>query len=141
MSKSKDMTTISIPAIGGFWKEQGGIYAGIIGGTGGQDYHLIHATAEHEIFDANNEKATTAARASINGFTDWSLPDRREAHLLGINSSDSFDLDDYYRTSTPYTNSGDCTWIHDFRDGNQGCGHESYECRARAVRRVPIIKE
>lgn len=132
--------TLVAPRIGALWLEQGGIYAGIVGGEKGQpDYHLIHAASEHEIFDTNWNDAIEAAKANINGFADWSLPDRREARLLSINSPDSFDKDDWYWTSTQHADDSDSAWNQYFTYGTQNYDHKSYEARARAVRRVSII--
>jgi hypothetical protein len=137
---SPQKMTLIAPRIGALWPEQGGIYAGIVGGEKGQpDYHLIHAASEHEIFDTNWNDAIEAAKASINGFSDWSLPDRREARLLSINSPDSFDKDDWYWTSTQHAGDSDYAWNQDFSHGGQDLIHKSCEARARAVRRVSII--
>lgn len=128
---------IAVPRIGSFWPEQGGIYAGIVAGEDGQpDYHLIHASSEHEIFDANSYKAIEAAQIPINGFSDWHLPTRRDARLLAINCRDSFDLGDWYWTSTQYAHFARCAWMQHFLNGSQSGRRTSDEGRARAVRRV-----
>lgn len=130
------------PQIGAMWPEQGGIYAGIVGGRNGRsDYYLIHAEEEHEIFDATWNDAVKSAKAEINSFADWSLPDRREARLLEINSPDSFDKDDWYWTSAQNPLSQNFAWMQSFNSGFQGVNIKSYEYRARAVRRVPIVKD
>ena len=119
----------------------GGIYAGIIGGTDNQpDYALIHATVDFELFDVKWAEAITRAQEPINGLTDWSLPDRREARLLTINTPDSFDVHEWYWTSSQDAGSTDYAWVQDFDDGSQYCGHKSNEYRARAVRRLLIIQ-
>ena len=135
------LTTTAIPRIGTFWVEQGGVYAGIVAGENGEpDHHLIHAAAEHEIFDADWETAIEKAQTPINGFNDWSLPDRREARLLAINCRDSFDLDDWYWTATQYAYDVAYAWVQNFTNGDQDGYHESNLYRARAVRRLSIIQ-
>ena len=127
------------PRIGERWNGQGGVYVGIIGGeNGAPDYHLIRATDEHEIVGANWQAAGEQAKKSIEGFTDWSLPDRREARLIYINASAGFDKDAWYWTSTQDAADGSYAWLQYFINGNQDDGHKTYEGRARAVRRILI---
>ncbi|GGX01663.1 Lcl C-terminal domain-containing protein [Undibacterium macrobrachii] len=119
----------------------GGIYAGIIGGTDKQpDYALIHATVDFELFDMNWQDAITRAQEPINNLTDWSLPNRREARLLSINTRDSFDVGDWYWTNEQHANSSDYAWMQSFDYGGQDYLPKSYEGRARAVRRLLIIQ-
>ena len=141
MTKQNIDLTISIaPSIGSFWPEQGGIYAGVVAGKNSEpDYYLIHATSDFELTDINWTNAIEAAKKEINGFNDWSLPDRREAPLLFINSQDSFDTDECYWTSEQGAHYPDCAWMQVFNHGNQGSDLKSYEYRARAVRRLLII--
>jgi hypothetical protein len=147
MMKRRDYETYLIVkastplSLGQPWPEQGGIYAGTIRGENGQpDYHLIHATADHELTKIKWQAAIDAAKKSINGFDDWSLPDRREARLLTINSPDSFDKDGWYWTSTQYADFPGYAWMQYFNHGNQDHYRKSLEYRARAVRRVLIIQ-
>ncbi|BBB65884.1 hypothetical protein UNDYM_1631 [Undibacterium sp. YM2] len=131
--------TINAPKIGTAW--QGGIYAGVVAGQDGQpDYHLIHAPAEFEIKDANWQTAIEKAQAPVNGFTDWSLPDRREARLLHTNTPAGFDTDGWYWTSTQLAGYPSYAWMQSFNGGDQGYYHKSDEDRARAVRRLLIIQ-
>ncbi len=130
---------LRIPDIGEFWR--GGVYAGIIGGIDGKpDYHLIHAPMENELIDQTWDKAVDSATAPINGFIDWSLPDRRESRLLAINTPDGFSQDHWYWTATQGSGSTDVAWLQDFLDGDQDHDRKSYEGRARAVRRDLIIQ-
>ncbi len=129
------------PRIGYEWIGQGGIYAGIVGGENGEpDYHLIHATIDHEIDDTTWDLALIAAKAPLNGFDDWSLPDRREPRLLSINSADSFDTDCWYWTATQCASNTDYAWVQHFYGGYQSISRKSNEYRARAVRRILIIQ-
>ena len=130
-------TVLAAPRIGAMWPEQGGIYAGILRGENHEpDYHLIHAEQEHEIVKANWKAAVESAKTALNGFADWSLPNRREARLLAINSPDNFDKDDWHWTSRQDADNPVYAWLQDFEDYL----HKSYECRARSVRRISIIK-
>jgi hypothetical protein len=129
------------PRLGTIWVGEGGVYAGIVRGQdGAPDYHLIHATDEHELTSVNWRQATDKASARIEGFIDWSLPDRREVRLLYINSPDSFDTDGWYWTSTQHAADPDYAWVQDFSFGYQGDDRKSSEYRARAVRRILIIE-
>lgn len=131
--------TNTIPKIGSTFA--GGIFAGIVAGKDGQpDYYLIHATVDFEIDNTNWLGAIEAAKAPINGFNDWSLPDRYEARLLAINTPDSFDTSEWYWTSTQNADDDGYAWVQYFDDGGQGYDHKSGEFRARAVRRLLIIE-
>jgi hypothetical protein len=55
------------------------------------------------------------ATAPINGFSDWSLPDCREARLLAINTPDGFDEGDWYWTFEQYAGYADYAWFQDCR--------------------------
>lgn len=132
-------TTLALPKIGTAYN--GGIYAGIIAGKdGAPDYHLIHATVDFEIDATNWQGAIEAAKTPIDGFNDWSLPDRHEARLLAINTRHGFVTNDWYWTSTQVADHPDYAWVQYFDDGVQSTSHKSYECRARAVRRELIIQ-
>ncbi len=131
--------TNTIPKIGSTFA--GGIFAGIIAGKNGQpDYYLIHATVDFEIDNTNWQGAIEAAKAPINGFNDWSLPDRYEARLLTINTPDSFDTSEWYWTATQDADNDGYAWMQYFDNGYQGYNHKSNEYRARAVRRLLIIE-
>ena len=138
---NKPTAKLITPSIGAFWPEQGGIYAGVIGGkNGAPDHHLIHASSDFELVDLNWSDAIEAAKKEINGFNDWSLPDQREARLLFINTQDSFDTDEWYWTSAQDAHNDSYAWMQVFDGGSQDYNRKSYEYRARAVRRLLIIK-
>ena len=131
--------TAPAPRIGTNWA--GGIYAGVIAGQNGQpDYHLIHAPVEAEMEGTNWADAMKQATLPINGFVDWSLPNRREARLLAINTPAGFDTDGWYWTSELHAGDPSYAWMQGFDDGGQSYGRKSYEYRARAVRRLLIIQ-
>lgn len=44
----------------------------------------------------------------------------------------------WYWSSTQHAGDPDCAWVQGFSDGDQYYGHESNQCRARAVRRLAI---
>jgi len=139
MNTAAQNKSIQIPKIGSTFG--GGIFAGIVGGENGQpDYYLVHATVDFEIADTNWQGAIEAAKAPINGFEDWSLPDRREARMLAINTPDSFDVNTWYWTSTQGAVNDAYAWVQDFGLGGQLCRHKSCKYRARAVRRLSIIE-
>ncbi|WP_025917702.1 DUF1566 domain-containing protein [Herminiimonas sp. CN] len=129
------------PRIGAVWPDQGGIYAGIMRGeNGAPDYHLIHAIAAHELTNVNWKDACAGSSVPDEGHADWSLPDRREARLLFINTPDGFDADDWYWTSPQDAADDSYAWVQHFLSGDQFGTLKSNEYRARAVRRVLIIE-
>ena len=135
------LVNLNLPPLATFCPEYGGFYAGIIRGENGEpSYHLFHAPALQEIAATKWQNAVEKASASLNGFSDWSLPDRREARLLAINSPDSFDKDGRYWTSTQHAFSPDYAWIQDFSGGFQSINRKSVGCCARPVRRILIIE-
>jgi Protein of unknown function (DUF1566) len=130
---------MKLPKIGTAF--EGGIYAGIVAGKdGAPDYHLIHALRKYEIMNVNWQSAIESAQTPINGYNDWSLPDRREARLLAINTPDGFDKDDWYWTSTQHERHDYYAWMQLFYDGYQNDDLKSGKYRARAVRRLLIIE-
>ncbi len=130
---------ITPPRIGASWA--GGIYAGVIAGLDGQpDYYLIHAPAEAEMANVNWADAMKQATLPCNGFVDWSLPDRREARLLAINTPDGFNKGGWYWTSAPNASYPDYAWLQGFNGGDQSVSLKSSTYRARAVRRLLIIQ-
>jgi hypothetical protein len=135
------LVNLNLPPLATFCPEYGGFYAGIIRGENGEpSYHLFHAPALQEIAATNWQNAVEKASASLNGFSDWSLPNRRESRLLAINSADSFEEDKDYWTSTQLAGYPDCAWIHGFSDGSQLLNRKSDKYRARPVRRILIIE-
>jgi len=128
------------PSIGAEW--QGGIYAGILGGVDGQpDQHIIKAPIKIELEGLTWQQAIEAGEAAnINGFFDWSLPDRRESRLIAINAPDGFSLYDHYWTSTQGTHDTDFAWLQDFNNGGQDYNHKLTKYRAFFVRRILIIQ-
>jgi len=106
-------------------------YAGIIiGKNGDQDYHLILLPGEIE-------------RATWNKAMDWAksgigqLPTRREQSLLFANLREHFKAA-WYWSSEQLASAAGFAWLQYFGHGYQDYDHKSYECRARAVRRLPI---
>ena len=113
--------------------QEGEIYAGLILGKNGErDYHLVLLAAKPDK-DLNWQAAMVWAK-SVGGY----VPDRREARLLFINSSDSFDEDTWYWTSTTHADYSDFAWMQHFSDGDQTSYRKSNEYSARAVRRIYI---
>ena len=109
------------------------IYAGLILGKNGErDYHLVLLAAKPN--KKLNWQAALDWAKSVGGY----VPDRREARLLFINSSDSFDEDTWYWTSTARVDSSAYAWVEGFSGGGRNLSHKSYEYSVRAVRRIYI---
>jgi hypothetical protein len=86
---------------------------------------------------AGSKLAATIRALRIGGFDDWYLPSRLESMLLFGELQCEFQRD-WYWTSTQYAGNDEYAWFQHFYDGHQYGSHKGDECRARAVRRVPI---
>lgn len=155
----------SIPRIGEYWPEEGGIYAGIMRGESGKpDYYLIAPNDAHiesiawggqgkeepgavSLFDGRANTAALcaskhkhpaaewAAALTIEGHSDLYLPALRELRVLWANVPELFEAA-WYWTSTQC--SSFTAWYQRFGYGYQGNDDEGYMYRARAVRRREI---
>jgi hypothetical protein len=157
------------PAVGEYWKQAGGIYAGIVRGEkGATDHHLIVAAGpdgfsreitfggrgqsiEGAVSDLDGYANTLALASSahdhpaaewassltIEGHDDWYLAARRELRLCWVNVPELFE-DGWYWSSTQF--SADSAWCQTFGGGGQGINDKDYKLRARAVRRLSVIR-
>lgn len=126
------------PRIGEYWRGQGGIYAGVARGENGQpDYHLILAMNESQQ-DFTWEAAKAHAQTIVvEGFRDFTLPNRFESALLYANLRDKFNSDHWHWSSTLH--SAGRAFGHVFSRGLQSYGHSvSFEASARFVRRLVL---
>jgi len=123
--------TISIPAAQ-ITLVDGELYAGLIlneDGTPG--HHLVLLPGDHEDTEWN---AAVEWAKSING----ELPTRREQSLLFANCKQHFE-EDWYWSGELYASDASFAWCQYFSYGYQSYGVPiNYQCRARAVRRLPI---
>lgn len=155
------LRTLSVPAIGTHWVEQGGIFLGILRAPEG-DCALILCTDERGRFEdrtwgeygkkvegadsyfdgrANTQAMAAAdcplakdiAALDIAGFTDWYLPAQGELQIARANASEHFDKGDWHWTSTQY--SPRSAWVQDFEYGYSDICYKDDELRAVAVRR------
>ena len=107
----------------------GGIYAGISRGVdGAPDQHLVLLPGDADDVDW---EAACAFAASVSG----ELPRRAEQALLYANLKDQFQSRWYWSSEQAGPS---YAWGQGFDDGFQYGGDRSYECRARAVHRLPI---
>lgn len=144
------------PAIGEYWKGQGGIYAGDFRAGDGSVYGLIVAS-EQDIGRAdwgpNGERdlsdwdgldntrrlgsecpaAKLAAGYTRDEHSDFYLPARRELQLGAANLHDIFGRESWYWTSTPYSN--DYAKAFDFEYGDCRNYNRRNELRVRPFRR------
>lgn len=126
---------LAVPALGAEWKEQGGVYAGVVRGeNGAPDYHLI--VGPEAPAPAKWKAAVEWAQSLVvDGFKDFALPDRREQRFLFVNTKDLFEPDWYW---SGHAELARLAWCQDFDDGNQYYNDQDFKLRARAVRRLPI---
>jgi len=111
--------------------QKGEHYAGLILGDNGAPTHHLVLLPEQATSISWDNAVTWAAKAG------GELPTRREQSLLYANLKGQFDPN-YYWSIEQYAASPSDAWGQDFGNGGQGLNHESYEGRARAVRRVAI---
>jgi hypothetical protein len=117
---------IQLPALA-----EGETYVGaIISADGTHHHHIILLPGDH---DDCNWKAAMAWAASLGG----DLPNRIEQSLMFATLKDQFQKD-WYWSGELYASDASFAWCQSFSYGTQGNGHVSDQCRARAVRRLPI---
>ena len=124
------MQTIPKPPIA-----EGEIYAGLIGNSNGEAYHLI-------LLPGDNDGATWQTQMDWAKSIGGDLPDRVEQALLFKHFKGEFQ-DRAYWSNTPCEPDDDeeessWVWCQYFGSGTQYYDHKYYEFRARAVRRLPI---
>lgn len=152
------------PAVGEYWANQGGIYAGITT-NGERQWHLVLAidpaskikapwgkfpneiSGEFSDSDGNhnclliskaepdNKIISHLTQLNIDGHTDFYLPSKNELKQLYKNIPEQFEKI-WHWTSTQY--SALHAWGQDFGDGFQGVSLKDIELAVRAVRRLPI---
>ncbi len=131
----------TIPRIGELWREQGGIYAGVMRGRdGGPDYHLLVGDAVNQLELVAWDKAMAAAkdmRCEVYGHKDYTLPYRAEQSLLLANVPELFDKE-WYWSCEQHAATAVSAWSQNFGDGNQDDWHKGSSNRARAVRRLNL---
>ena len=167
MATTAQLHTLTLPRVGAYWPEQGGIYAGLIRGTDGQpDQHLIIATDLRAEFadvvwgergvdvpgaasqldglantlamaEAGNEAARQILTLVIDGRSGFYIPSIRELSLARANAPEAFQRG-WYWSSTQY--SAHYAWSQNFDDGFQYTTGKRTALRARAVRRFSVIQ-
>ncbi|MCA3235957.1 MAG: DUF1566 domain-containing protein, partial [Cupriavidus sp.] len=108
---------------------EGEIYIGAIGDKNGDFHHVI-------LLPGDNGDATWQAQMDWAKSIGGDLPNRVEQAMLWANFRDQFQKDWYWSNEVHHRESG-WAWCQNFDGGCQGCLHQSYELRARAVRRLP----
>lgn len=110
-------------------------YAGLVIGKDGEPSYplvLLPGQADDITWDKAMEWAVKQGGEYV-----ASLPTRREMSLLFANLKEEFEERAYWSCEVQESESG-CAWSQGFHRGTQNDIHESYEFRARAVRRLPI---
>ncbi len=120
------------PAIGEYWRGQGGVYAGQVREDDGTCYHVILADAKPVGCPKWAAALKWAKTVNVDGRSDFELPTRRASALLYANLSHMFEKA-WHWTSTEYSES--FAWISLFSSGYQYSGHKDFDTCARAVRR------
>ena len=124
------------PAIGRWWPEQGGIYAGVACGTeGAPDHHLVLGQPRVEGQLGWHAAMAWARSIVMRGFADWQLPSAAESALLFASLRECFDRGWHWTSDTPLIDG--MAFAQDFSDGYQARHCKTANFRTRAVRRVP----
>ena len=110
---------------------EGETYIGAIGDKNGEVYHVILLPGDKDC--TTWKKAMNWAKKA-----GGDLPSRIEQSMLWANHRDLFKKDWYWSNETHHNNDA-YAWCQGFAGGTQDhTRKDSYNCRARAVRRLPI---
>jgi hypothetical protein len=110
----------------------GEVYAGILlGENGAPDHHLLLLPSR------DNKKFTWQQAMDAAQAAGGALPTRREQSLLFANAKAEFQPT-WYWSCEQHASEPSYAWTQLFSNGLQYSLHQSYEGRARAVRRLPI---
>lgn len=136
--KPTAMAAISFPVkLGHAWPGQGGVFVGTVRGQdGAPDYHLI-VGPEMDGEGAWKKCVAWAKKLIVEGFNDFTLPDRREMRFLVCQGEGLF-KPEWYWTSTQGPDDSSYAYIQYFGYGHQNWLRKSNRYRARAVRRINI---
>lgn len=158
---------IGVPAIGDYWPDEGGLYAGIMPDyVGNRPYHLIvsvdeavgvawggYSRAEETARSEGDGEANTRVLArcphthpavrwamlySKDGHDDFHLPARRELDVAMTMMPERFTASDWYWSSTD--NSPERAWGRTLNVPSLTDMYKAFEGRARAVRRIFVSK-
>lgn len=127
--QAPETTTLELAAVINIELQPGEHYAGAVLADDGRPLHhliLLPGQAEGVTWDA-----AKAWAAKVGG----ELPTRREQSLLFANRKGKF-KSAWYWSSEAYERDGSYAWGQNFNYGDQTLSRESFESRARAVRRV-----
>ncbi len=131
------LTLAELPRIGEPWPGSGGIFAGLVRGRDGAADYLLILGPEKEMECPWQDAMDWAAGIVENDHADFAIPTRAEQAILFGNLRDQFEAD-WYWSCEQHAACSDYAWMQDFGNGTQYDFHESYSCRARAVRRLVI---
>jgi len=153
----------SIPAVGEYWPEQGGINGGLVAAHGEVPAHYLiwakhdagkfawggyekesAATSKRDgvantkalLAEGDQPAAEAAAKYSADGHKDFYLPAAAELYLGWLNVPGIFTKDRWYWSSSQ--RSANCAFFMLFDDGFQDNFDKSIECLVRPVRRAFI---
>lgn len=131
------LATNGVPKIGDPWPSQGGIYAGIARGYSGEAdaYLIVGPQAEKAL--KWQEAVDWAKNQGTPAHADFRLPTRKEQALCFANVPELFE-NNWYWSGEQFAGDDGYAWCQYFGDGGQGTGPKGTDCRARAVRRLPI---
>jgi hypothetical protein len=127
----------SVPQLGEYWAEQGGIYVGTVYGDDGRShYHLI--VGPEMDGEATWDKSMEWAKAlNVDGKNDFTLPNRRELRFLYCQAK-HLHKEACYWSGEQHASYSLTAWNQAFEGGDQFNWLKDLNGRARAVRRLAI---
>lgn len=128
---------LDVPAIGAEWAEQGGVYAGAMLGKNGRPDYLLIVGPEHSDYLTWQPANDWAGSLTVSNFHDFTLFDRGEGVAFYDRVRSLFQRS-WYWTSELHAGLSNNAWCQYFYYGDQDTAYKDNDCRARAVRRVPI---
>jgi hypothetical protein len=132
-----DLKLSDLPRIGAPMEGQGGIFAGLVRGEGDAPDYLLILGPEYDGELPWQKAMDWAAGIEVDGYKDFSLPNRNEQAVLFGNLRDQFQRD-WYWSNTQHAEYADYAWHQNVGGGYQYYNRKTSEFRARAVRRLSI---
>ena len=132
-----ELQTIHLPRIGQLWREQGGIFAGLAAGQNPSEQYALILGPELPKPMKWEAAIQWSKTLTIDGHSDFDLPNRSDGSVLFGNLKSSFAAD-WYWLNEQSAGDGAYAWCQSFYDGGQNDTRKSLQLRARAVRRSII---
>lgn len=131
-----NLIVMTTPRLGDMWHGQAGHFVGSVFVPDANPYHLIVGPEMEDEADYKHGM-DWAKGLSIDGHSDFDLPNRREGRFLQCQAKQLF-KDKWYWLSEQHTGDRLSAWAQYFADGHQTGIRKACKLGVRAVRRIPI---